>query len=208
MSLSSSTPRCVPLVLCFHNKRLEPFIWPQPNDPTTSIMVLWGFADGSRIARPLMLQVKVALKEWPEMYWMIAHLIFGQCIFTYSMIKEMKDRNWTARYKKRYTIFRPNDPRTLFYPKPFVTESHLLPKDHPMTPRDIPFFHAPPIEVHRFDPKVRGKSQDGKEHVTSLAPQDMTYIPGLWERDEWKKEEAEELKQRLAAAEAAKAAGK
>lgn len=115
------------------------------------------------------------------------HMIFGQICFTYFMWKELKVRPYTARYKRKYTIFRPSDPRLIFYPKPYVTDSQYLPDDHPLTIQDVPTFHLPPVEVHRYDPKIRGPSRDGQPHIGQRLLNNYWYIPGLKkEQDEYK----------------------
>lgn len=149
--------------------------------------MFWGYAEGSRIARPLLLQFRTGLKEWPELYVMLAHLIAGQAIFTYSMIRDLKLNLYATRYKHAYTVFRPYDERVQIYPKPWITDTKYLSADHPMTTSEISWFHFPPVEVHRNDPHIRGPSYDGKEPTQTPMTFNWKWIPGLKkERDEWK----------------------
>lgn len=120
-------------------------------------LLLWGYTEGSRILRPLALQLKTGLKEWPELYMMMAHMLVGtyfgvQLIYT----NEKYKLDWTARYKQYYTIYRKGDPRIQLYPRHWVTDTQYLDDDHPMTTQEVAHFLLKPVEVHRFDPKIRG----------------------------------------------------
>lgn len=151
-------------------------------------MVFWGYAEGSRIARPFMMQVKIGLKEWPELYLVVASCIIGNVLFSWRVWKEEKSHLWTTRFKHVYTVYRPYDERLKCYPKPWVTDSRYLPDDHPMSPIEISWYNYPPVEVHRNDPHMRGPSLDGKEPVQKPFPFNWKWIPGLTaEREAWKK---------------------
>lgn len=149
---------------------------------------MWGYAEGSRIARPVLLRIKVALKEWPEVYVMTGSLLVGNVLFSWKMYQEEKHHLWTTRYKHAYTVYRPYDERLKLYPKPWVTDSRYLPDDHPMTTEEISWYMFPPVEVHRNDPHMRGPSLDGKEPVQKPLEFNWRWIPGLTaEREAWKK---------------------
>ena len=140
-----------------------------------------------QIAIYRLLQFRTGLKEWPELYVFVSHLIVGQLLFSYSLWREEKYHLWTTRYKHTYTVFRPHDERLQLYPKPWITDTKYLPADHPMSTEQIGWFHFPPVEVHRRDPHVRGPSFDGKEPTQKPLDIDWKYIPGLKkDRDEWK----------------------
>lgn len=57
---------------------------------------------------------------------------FGFLFYDYFHHLYVEDTT-VKRYKKNYTIFRPDDLRTKFYPKHYITDAQLLPKDHPET---------------------------------------------------------------------------
>ena len=121
-------------------------------------ILLWGYTEGSRIFRPLALQVKVALQEWPEVYFMLAHMLVGTYLTTKQIYNNEKYKlDWTARHKQWYTIYRAGDARIKLYPRPWITDTQYLDDDHPMTTREVSHYLLKPVEVHRYDPRIRGE---------------------------------------------------
>lgn len=59
-----------------------------------------------------------------------------------------------------FPVVRPNDPRLALYPRRFVTDKQFLPKDHPETTRDLKMLQLPGLDIHKYDPTVRGKGRD------------------------------------------------
>jgi len=113
---------------------------------------VWGYASTSRIARSWAELFKVGLKEWPEIYLGLAHVLAGSVALTYMVYKEERDRNWVVRFKKNYIIYRPNDPRLALYPTSYVTDSKYLPPNHPKTPLEVNMYYLPPLDVHKGPP--------------------------------------------------------
>ena len=115
---------------------------------------MYGYSQGSKLKRPLSLVFKMSLREWPELYLGMCHALAGGIILSYFVILQEKNMDYTCRFKKHYTIYRADDPRTALYPKPYVTDSHLLPKDHPMTSKEIKKYKLEPTYIHENDPKM------------------------------------------------------
>ena len=98
----------------------------------------------------VMAKFRKGLSEWPEVYLsMIFSAIGIGTLITITIPREINHDSWTARYKRYYTVYRPNDPRLVLYPKDYITDKEFLPADHPEKSRDVKFFLLPKSDVHR-----------------------------------------------------------
>ena len=89
------------------------------------------------------------MKEWPESYLSLAIAYVGIAIFMAVAIpKEISHDSWVGRFKKYYTVYRPDDERLQLYPAQYITDKHYLKPDHPQKPRDLTRFLLPPSQIH------------------------------------------------------------
>lgn len=97
-----------------------------------------------------MARFKKGISEWPETYVSVLFAAIGIGIAASIAIPlEISHEAWVARFKKYYTIYRPNDPRLVLYPKEYITDKQYLKPDHPETAKDVKLYLIPKSEVHR-----------------------------------------------------------
>lgn len=118
---------------------------------------------------------KTGFKQWPELYAMCVYMTIATGLMTHTVYNQLKHKDFISRYKRVYhgkflcrksngntssSVVRPNDPRLALYPRRYVTDKQYLPKDHPETTIDLKHTQLPAVNVHRYDPTVRGKGRD------------------------------------------------
>lgn len=101
---------------------------------------------------PVRARFEKGMKEWPESYLSLAIAYFSFALFLAITIpKELNHEAWVGRYKKYYTVYRPDDERLQLFPAQYLTDKSYLKPDHPQTARDLTRFLLPPSNVHRAD---------------------------------------------------------
>lgn len=97
-----------------------------------------------------MAKFKKGITEWPETYLSLVFSGIGAVIiFAVAVPGIRSHETWTARFKKYYTVYRPDDPRVALYPKEYITDKEYLRPDHPEKAKDVKLYLLPKSEVHR-----------------------------------------------------------
>lgn len=114
-----------------------------------------GYSHGTYIYQPVSVLFKQGLKEWPELYFGLFHAVFGIIVTNYIAFRYELGHEFVARYKRKYTVFRPDDDRVKLYPRNFVTDKHYLGPDQPEKLTDVERIKQPGTSIHVNDPRIR-----------------------------------------------------